>query len=70
MAAGETVVVPVQVNGRVRARLTVRVGASPAELERLALATPHVKAHTEGKRIDRVLVVPGRMVSIVARGRI
>ena len=70
VAAGETVVVPVQVNGRVRARLTVRVGASPAELERLALATPHVKAHTEGKRIDRVLVVPGRMVSIVARGRI
>ena len=70
VAEGETVVVPVQVNGRVRARLTVPVGASQAELERLALAAPHVQAHTEGKQIDRVLVVPGRMVSIVARGRI
>ena len=70
VAEGETVVMPVQVNGRVRARLTVPVGASQGELERLALAMPHVQAHTEGKRIDRVLVVPGRMVSIVARGHI
>ena len=68
VAAGETVVVPVQVNGKVRARVTVPIDASRAELERLALETSQVQAHTEGKRIDRVLVVPGRMVSIVARG--
>ncbi len=68
VAAGETIVVPVQVNGKVRARLTVPVGASRSELERLALDTRQVQAHTEGKRIQRVLVVPGRMVSIVARG--
>ena len=69
VATGETVVMPVQVNGKVRARLTVSVDASRADLERLALETPQVRAHTEGQRIDRVLVVPGRMVSIVARGR-
>ena len=68
VAAGETVVVPVQVNGKVRARLTVPVHATRAELERLALETSQVQAHTEGKRIARVLVVPGRMVSIVAKG--
>ena len=68
VAAGETVVVPVQVNGKVRARVTVPIDVSRAELERLALDASQVQAHTEGKRIDRVLVVPGRMVSIVARG--
>ena len=37
------------------------------EVERLALAHPHVRAHTEGKHVDRVVVVRGRLVGVVAK---
>ena len=67
VARGETIVLPVQVNGKVRARLTVAAGATDEELRRLALAQPQVQAHTAGKRVERTVVVPGRLVSIVAK---
>jgi leucyl-tRNA synthetase len=67
VARAETLVLPVQVNGRVRARLTVGVDTADDELRRLALADPHVEAHTAGRTVARVVVVPGRLVNIVAR---
>jgi len=67
VARAETLVLPVQVNGRVRARLTVGVDTADDELRRLALADPHVEAHTAGRTVARVVVVPGRLVSIVAK---
>ena len=67
MARAETLVLPVQVNGKVRARLTVAVDTAEDELRRLALEQPQVEAHTAGKTVARVVVVPGRLVSIVAR---
>jgi leucyl-tRNA synthetase len=63
----EEIVVPVQVNGKVRARLTVAAGASEAELQALALDDPHVRAHTAGRAVEKVVVARGRLVSIVAR---
>ena len=57
----------VQVNGKVRGRLTVAADASEAELERLALADPHVVPHVAGKTMAKVIVAKGRLVSIAVR---
>ena len=63
----EEVVVPVQVNGRLRARLTVAVDTPREMLEKLAVEHPHVGAHTAGKQITKVIVVPRKLVNVVAR---
>ena len=52
---GETV----QINGKVRARLTVRAGATDDELRDLALADGVVRSHTTGKTIRKVVVAKG-----------
>ena len=65
VAKADEIVVPVQVNGKVRSRLTVPAEASEAELEQMALADPVVKTHTVGKTVRKVVVAKGRLVSIV-----
>jgi len=55
----------VQVNGKLRARLTVPVDASKEAIEADALADENVQRYVEGKEIRKVIVVPGRLVSIV-----
>jgi leucyl-tRNA synthetase len=69
VAKADEVVVPVQVNGKVRARLTVAATASEDELRELALADPNVVKNLEGKTVRKVMVAggqAGRLVSIVA----
>jgi leucyl-tRNA synthetase len=61
----ETVEVPVQVNGKVRARVTVAAGASEAEHEAAARADAHVAELLAGATVRKVVVVPGRMVNFV-----
>jgi len=66
VAKADAVVVPVQVNGKVRARLTVPAGTGPAELEQLALADAGVQAHLAGRTVRKVVVAGGgRLVSVV-----
>ncbi len=65
VAKAEQITVPVQVNGKVRGRLTVAADTTEAELERLALADPAVQAHTAGKTVRKVVVARGRLVSVV-----
>jgi leucyl-tRNA synthetase len=67
VAKAEEVVVPVQVNGRVRSRLTVPAEVSEQELERLALADPAVQTYTSGKTVKKVVVARGRLVSVVVQ---
>jgi leucyl-tRNA synthetase len=67
VARAEEVVVPVQVNGKVRARLTVRADASEDELRELALADQAVKNHTTGKTIRKIVVAKGPLVSVVVQ---
>jgi leucyl-tRNA synthetase len=64
-AKAAEVVVPVQINGKVRARLTVPAGLSDDELRERALADEVVKGHTTGKLILRVVVAKGPLVSVV-----
>ena len=65
MLVDSEVEIPVQVQGKVRARILVPAKASPAEVESLALAHPQVVPHLGGVSPKKVIVVPGRMVNIV-----
>lgn len=60
------VTIIVQVNGKLRARLTVAKDIAKDELEQLALADPAVQTHTDGKTVRKVIVVPSKLVNIVA----
>jgi leucyl-tRNA synthetase len=66
-AAEEAIVVPVQVNGKLRGRISVPAGADDAAIEAAALAEPNVQAHTAGKTIVKVMVAKGRLVSVVVK---
>ena len=57
----------VQVNGKVRGRITVPAESSEDEMKQKALADPKVEEHTRGKEIVKVVVVPGRLVSVVVK---
>jgi leucyl-tRNA synthetase len=65
VARAEEVVVPVQINGKIRARLTVPAGLSDDELRERTLAEAAVKHHIEGKTIRKVVVAKGPLVSVV-----
>ncbi|WP_348719819.1 leucine--tRNA ligase [uncultured Alcanivorax sp.] len=56
----------VQVNGKVRAKLEVPASADRDTVENLAKAEPNVQKFTDGKTIRKVIVVPGKLVNIVA----
>lgn len=56
----------VQVNGKLRARIMVPSDVSKEDAEKAALADENVTAHTEGKTVRKVIVVPGKLVNIVA----
>ena len=66
VAKAAEVVVPVQVNGKIRARITMPADASEDELRERALADPGVQAHTAGKTVRKVMVAKGPLVSVVA----
>ncbi|MBA2385970.1 MAG: leucine--tRNA ligase, partial [Acidimicrobiia bacterium] len=61
----DTIEIPVQVNGKLRSRVTVAVDADHAAVEQLALADPKVAAAIDGASPKKVIVVDGRMVNIV-----
>ncbi len=65
VARAEQIVIPVQVNGKLRSRLTVTAGIGEDELRALALADPQVMKYVQGKTVKKLVVVNGRMVSIV-----
>lgn len=56
----------VQVNGKLRDKITVAKDASKEEVESAAQASAKIQEHTNGKTIRKVIVVPGRLVNIVA----
>jgi leucyl-tRNA synthetase len=58
--------IPVQVNGKLRDVIKVSVNATAAELEALALANEKVKPYYAGKTIKKVIVLPKKLVNIVA----
>jgi leucyl-tRNA synthetase len=57
---------PVQINGRVRGRIAVAADADSSEIERLALADPKVLKYLEGNSVRKIIVVPKKLINIVA----
>ncbi|MAW81534.1 MAG: leucine--tRNA ligase [Parvularcula sp.] len=66
LLAKDEVVLGLQVNGKRRGELTVAADADKDAVKQAALSDEAVKRHIEGKTVRKVVVVPGRIVNIVA----
>ncbi len=65
-AADDTVTIAIQVSGKMRGTIDVPAGCPAQEIERLALSHENIQRHIEGKTVRKVIVVPGKLVNIVA----
>jgi leucyl-tRNA synthetase len=61
----ERVQIVVQVNGKLRARVSVPAGADNQVVQEIALADENVARHVSGQAVKKVVVIPGRLVNIV-----
>jgi len=59
--------IPIQVNGKLRGRVTVSVDASEQDIQSAALAAPSIQPHLEGRQVVKVIVARGRLVSVVVK---
>ena len=66
LLVSDTVTLPVQINGKKRAEITVSASADKAAVEAIARDDDSVKQHLAGLTVQKVIVVPGRIVNIVA----
>lgn len=66
LAVADEITVAVQVNGKLRDTIIVPASASQEDLEVAAMASEKVVFHIDGKMIRKVIVVPGKLVNIVA----
>ncbi len=55
----------IQVNGKLRSKVTVAKSADKKQIEDLALADEKIQQHIEGKTVRKTIVIPGRLVNIV-----
>src|SRR5690606_37949486 len=62
----EAVTLAVQVNGKLRGTIEVAVDATREAIEAQALAEPNVQAFLKGLSVRKVIVVPGKIVNVVA----
>jgi leucyl-tRNA synthetase len=67
MAREDEIELPVQLNGKVRGHIRVAPEAPEDEVRRLAESEPKVKELLAGKQVVKVVVVPGRLVSLVVK---
>jgi leucyl-tRNA synthetase len=65
LLTSEEVEIVVQINGKVRARLTVPAGLDEETLKNKVLEDPAVRALLEGKQVKKVIAVKGKLVNIV-----
>jgi leucyl-tRNA synthetase len=66
MLVDSHVEIPIQIMGKVRGHITMPAGSDSKAIEAAALAEPRIKTFMEGKTVKKVIVVPGKMVNIVA----
>ncbi len=67
LTRAEEVTLVVQVNGKLRDRIMVAPSVTEDEARKLALASPRVKAHLEGKNLTKMIYVPGKLINLVVR---
>ena len=63
----EEIEIVVQINGKVREHVKVPVGLSRADLEKLAPTLPRVDELTAGKKVIKIIAVPGKLINIVVK---
>jgi len=61
-----TIEMAVQVNGKLRDRIQIPADMDKSDIERIAFESENVQRHTEGKNVKKVIVIPGKLVNIVA----
>ncbi|MEM8833739.1 MAG: leucine--tRNA ligase [Pseudomonadota bacterium] len=66
LLAADTVTIGVQVNGKVRATISHDASASKEDIEKIAINDPAIQKAIDGKDIKKTIVVPGRIVNVVA----
>jgi leucyl-tRNA synthetase len=67
VVAQETIELPVQINGKLRDKVSLAPGLSEADIEAIVMSQPRVIANLEGRTVVRVIHVGGRLVNIVVR---
>ncbi len=67
LTADEEVTIVLQVNGKVRSRITAAAGTDREELERLARQDGRIREWTDGKQVVKVITVPDKLVNVVVR---
>jgi leucyl-tRNA synthetase len=65
LTRAEEIEVPIQVNGKLRSKVTVPPDIGKEELESLALAEERIRTLIDGKQVRKVIIVPGKLVNIV-----
>jgi leucyl-tRNA synthetase len=68
LAAAALVEIPIQINGKIRAKISVEAGLSQDELLERAKADERIKQFLDGKKIIKQIVVPDRLVNLVVGG--
>jgi leucyl-tRNA synthetase len=68
--AEEEITIVVQVNGKLRDRLLVPVSAAEEQVKEIALASPKVQRHIDGKEVKKTIFVPKKLVNIVCAEKI
>ena len=63
----DSVEIPVQVNGKLRGRVTVPTDAGEDAIREAALAAPAIQPHIQGRTVVKVIVAKGRLVSVVVK---
>ncbi len=67
LAKADEIEIPIQINGKLRSRVTVLPETSQKDLEALALADAKIRELTDGKQIVKIIVVPNRLVNVVVK---
>ena len=65
LLTSDTVILPIQINGKRRAEISVPTDMAAAEVEKLALANEDVQKFLAGAAVKKLIVVPGRIVNVV-----
>jgi leucyl-tRNA synthetase len=66
LLVADTVILPIQINGKRRAEITVAADLPASEVEKIALADPDVIKFLAGAAVKKIIVVPGRIINVVA----
>jgi leucyl-tRNA synthetase len=68
VAKAEEKEIVIQVNGKLRGKIMVSADASEEQIKERALSCEQIQQWIEGKKIKKIIMVPGKLVSVVVKG--